>query len=122
MFKKVSKNLTRLKRHKRVRGKVAGTPARPRLNVYRSLNNIYAQIIDDVAGSTLVAVSSLDKEIKDQVKTTGNKEAAQLVGKLVAQKALAKGISTVTFDRGGYIYHGRVQALAESARENGLNF
>jgi len=122
LFKKVSKNLTRLKRHKRVRGKVAGTPARPRLNVYRSLNNIYAQIIDDVAGSTLVAVSSLDKEIKDQVKTTGNKEAAQLVGKLVAQKALAKGISTVTFDRGGYIYHGRVQALAESARENGLNF
>ncbi|QUH25454.1 50S ribosomal protein L18 [Serpentinicella alkaliphila] len=122
MFKKVSKNLTRLKRHKRVRNKVAGTPVRPRLNVYRSLNNIYAQIIDDVAGNTLVAASSLDKEIKDQVKTTGNKEAAQLVGKLVAQKALEKGITTVTFDRGGYIYHGRVKALAESARENGLNF
>lgn len=122
MFKKVSKNLTRLKRHKRVRNKVAGTPVRPRLNVYRSLNNIYAQIIDDVAGNTIVAASSLDKEIKDQVKTTGNKEAAQLVGKLVAQKALEKGITTVTFDRGGYIYHGRVKALAESARENGLNF
>lgn len=122
MFKKVSKNLTRLKRHKRVRNKVTGTPARPRLNVYRSLNNIYAQIIDDAAGNTIVAASSLDKEIKDQVKTTGNKEAAQLVGKLVAQKALEKGITTVTFDRGGYIYHGRVKALAESARENGLNF
>ena len=122
MFKKVSKNVTRLKRHKRVRNKVTGTPERPRLNVYRSLNNIYAQIIDDVTGTTLVAASSLDKEVKEQTQATGNKEAAKLVGKLVAQKASEKGINTVTFDRGGYIYHGRVKALAESARENGLNF
>lgn len=122
MFKKVAKNLTRLKRHKRVRNKVTGTTERPRLNVYRSLNNIYAQIIDDVAGNTLVSASSLDKEIKDQIGATGNKEAAKLVGKLIAQKALDKGITTVTFDRGGYIYHGRVKTLAEGARENGLNF
>lgn len=122
MLKKTSKNLTRLKRHKRVRNKVTGTPVRPRLNVYRSLNNIYAQVIDDVAGITIAAASSQDKEVKDQFNTTGNKEAAKLVGKLIAQRALEKGIDTVTFDRGGYIYHGRVQALAEGARENGLNF
>ncbi|MDR5659536.1 50S ribosomal protein L18 [Serpentinicella sp. ANB-PHB4] len=122
MLKKVSKNLTRQKRHRRVRGKISGTPSSPRLNVYRSLNNIYAQIIDDVAGKTLVAASSLDKAIQEQVKSTGNKEAAQLVGKLVAEKALEQGIKTVTFDRGGYIYHGRVKALADGAREAGLNF
>ena len=122
MLKKVSKNLTRQKRHRRVRGKISGTPNSPRLNVYRSLNNIYAQVIDDVAGKTLVAASSLDKEIKDAVKSAGNKEAAQLVGKLVAEKALEQGITSVTFDRGGYIYHGRVKALAEGAREAGLKF
>ncbi len=122
MFKKVNKNLTRKKRHTRVRGKVSGTPARPRLNVYRSLTNIYAQVIDDVAGVTLVAASSLDSEIKSKVGATGNQEAAKLVGELVAKKALEKGIETVTFDRGGYIYHGRVKALAEGAREAGLKF
>ncbi|WP_026477639.1 50S ribosomal protein L18 [Alkaliphilus transvaalensis] len=122
MFKKVNKNLTRKKRHTRVRGKVFGTPARPRLNVYRSLTNIYAQIIDDVAGNTLVAASSLDQEIKSKIEATGNQEAAKLVGELVAKRALEKGIETVTFDRGGYIYHGRVKALAEGAREAGLKF
>ncbi len=122
MFKKVSKNLTRKKRHTRVRGKVFGTPQRPRLNVYRSLTNIYAQIIDDVDGKTLVAASSLDNEIKGKVSGNGNQEAAKLVGEMVAKKALEKGIETVTFDRGGYIYHGRVKALAEGAREAGLKF
>lgn len=122
MFKKVSKNANRLSRHQRVRNKVTGTPERPRLNVYRSLTNIYAQLIDDVAGKTLVAASSLDKEIKDQVSQTGNAEAAKLVGQLVGKRALEKGIDTVTFDRGGNIYHGRIQALAEGAREAGLKF
>lgn len=122
MFKKVSKNLTRKKRHTRVRGKVFGTPQRPRLNVYRSLTNIYAQIIDDVDGKTLVAASSLDNEIKGKVSGNGNQEDAKLVGEMVAKKALEKGIETVTFDRGGYIYHGRVKALAEGAREAGLKF
>ncbi|ABW18070.1 50S ribosomal protein L18 [Alkaliphilus oremlandii] len=122
MFKKVSKNANRLSRHQRVRNKITGTPERPRLNVYRSLTNIYVQLIDDVAGKTLVAASSLDKEIKDQVSATGNAEAAKLVGQLVGKRALEKGIDTVTFDRGGNIYHGRIQALAEGAREAGLKF
>lgn len=122
MFKKVDRNLTRKKRHTRVRGKVFGTVERPRLNVYRSLTNIYAQIIDDVAGKTLVAASSLDKEIKGKVSSTGNQEAAKLVGALIAKRALEAGVETVTFDRGGYIYHGRVKALAEGAREAGLKF
>ena len=122
MFKKVSKNANRLSRHQRVRNKVTGTQERPRLNVYRSLTNIYAQLIDDVAGKTLVAASSLDKEIKDAVKSTGNIEAAKLVGQLVGKKALEQGIENVTFDRGGNIYHGRVKALAEGAREAGLKF
>lgn len=122
MFKKVSKNANRLSRHQRVRNKITGTQERPRLNVYRSLTNIYAQLIDDVAGKTLVAASSLDKEIKDQVKSTGNAEAAKLVGQLVGKRAVEKGIENVTFDRGGNIYHGRVKALAEGAREAGLKF
>ncbi|MBU5678112.1 50S ribosomal protein L18 [Alkaliphilus sp. MSJ-5] len=122
MFKKVSKNANRLSRHQRVRNKITGTQERPRLNVYRSLTNIYAQLIDDVAGVTLVAASSLDKEIKDQVKSTGNAEAAKLVGQLVGKRAVEKGIDNVTFDRGGNIYHGRVKALAEGAREAGLKF
>jgi len=122
VFKKVSKNANRLSRHQRVRNKITGTPERPRLNVYRSLTNIYVQLIDDVAGKTLVAASSLDKEIKDQVSATGNAEAAKLVGQLVGKRALEKGIDTVTFDRGGNIYHGRIQALAEGAREAGLKF
>lgn len=122
MFKKDSKNSRRRTRHRRLRNKIMGTPQRPRLNVYRSLTNIYAQLIDDVAGKTLVATSSLEKEIKEQVKSTGNAEAAKLVGQLVAKKALEKGIEEVTFDRGGSIYHGRIKALAEGAREVGLKF
>lgn len=120
MFKKVSKNETRLKRHKRVRAKIAGTAERPRLSVYRSLNNIYAQIIDDVAGKTLVSASTLDKDLS--LESTGNKEAAKKVGEAVAKKALEKGIKAVVFDRGGYLYHGRVKELADSAREAGLEF
>ncbi|SDZ18197.1 50S ribosomal protein L18 [Tindallia californiensis] len=122
MLKKPSKNSLRLKRHKRLRNKVSGTPQRPRLNVYRSLNNIYAQVIDDINGKTLVAASSLEKEVKDQVKSCASKEASALVGKIVAQRAVEQGITEVTFDRGGYIYHGRVKSLADSAREAGLKF
>lgn len=122
MFKKESRNSRRLTRHKRVRNKIMGTPLRPRLNVYRSLTNIYAQLIDDIAGTTLVAASSLEKGIKDKTKSTGNIECAKLVGELVAKKALERGIEEVTFDRGGNIYHGRIKALAEGAREAGLKF
>lgn len=109
----------RLKRHKRVRSKISGTADRPRLCVFRSTNNIYAQIIDDVKGVTLAQASSLDKTITGN---GGNKEAAKAVGKLVAQRALEKDITNVVFDRGGNIYHGRVKELAEGAREGGLNF
>ena len=119
MIKRPDTKAQRLKRHKRVRSKVSGTPERPRLNVFRSENNIYAQIIDDVAGNTLVAASSLDKEITGN---GGNKAAARAVGKLIAERAKAKGISMVVFDRGGYLYHGRVAELAEGAREGGLEF
>ena len=122
MFKKTDKNMNRQKRHRRVRGKVMGTPERPRLNVYRSLKSIHTQIIDDVNGITLVAASGLEKEIKDQFKFTGNKEAAEAVGKLLAKKAQEKGIESVVFDRGGYIYHGRVKSLADGARAGGLKF
>ena len=108
----------RRKRHARVRGKISGTPERPRLCVFRSESNIYAQIIDDVAGNTLVAASSVEKDFGPG----SNKEAARKVGKLVAERALAKGIEEVVFDRGGYIYHGRVMELAEGAREGGLKF
>jgi large subunit ribosomal protein L18 len=119
MVSKMDKNAQRLKRHRRVRGKISGTPERPRLDVYRSTNHIYAQIIDDVAGKTLVAASSLEKGFGV---SGGNKEGAKKVGELIAKKALDAGIENVVFDRGGYIYHGRVQALAEAARENGLKF
>ncbi|ABR50534.1 ribosomal protein L18 [Alkaliphilus metalliredigens QYMF] len=122
MLKKVSKNTNRQGRHQRVRNKITGTSQRPRLNVYRSLNHIYAQVIDDVAGITLVAASTLDEAIKSQVEASGNQDAAKLVGELVGKRALEKGVSTVTFDRGGYIYHGRVKALADGAREAGLKF
>ena len=108
----------RLKRHSRVRGKISGTAERPRLSVFRSEKNIYAQIIDDVAGNTLVAASSVEKDFGPG----SNKEAARKVGKLVAERAVAKGIEEVVFDRGGYIYHGRVKELAEGAREGGLKF
>ena len=112
-------NKARLKRHKRVRGKISGTPECPRLSVYRSLNNIYAQIIDDVAGNTLCAASSNEKSFANY---GGNKDAAREVGKILAQRAAEKGITDVVFDRGGYVYEGRVAELAEGAREGGLNF
>ena len=119
MVSKVNKNAMRLKRHVRVRGKVSGTPERPRLNVFRSNANIYAQIIDDVNGVTLVSANTLEKEFEG---ATGNCEAAKKVGEVLAERAKAKGIDQVVFDRGGYIYHGRVAALAEGAREAGLKF
>ena len=119
MVRKPNTNAQRLVRHKRVRGKISGTPERPRLNVYRSEANIYAQIIDDVNGVTLASASTLDKEFEG---AGGNADAAKKVGLKIAERALAKGIETVVFDRGGYIYHGRVAALAEGAREGGLKF
>ena len=119
MVSKVNKNAMRLKRHVRVRGKISGTPERPRLNVFRSNANIYAQIIDDVNGVTLVAANTLEKEFEG---ATGNAEAAKKVGMAIAERAKAKGIEEVVFDRGGYVYHGRVAALAEGAREGGLKF
>lgn len=122
MINKQSSNEQRLRRHKRVRKHVSGTAERPRLCVFRSSSNIYAQIIDDSAAKTLVSASSLDKEIKANLKNGGNKEAAKEVGMQVAKKALEKGIKQVVFDRGGYIYHGRVAELAAGAREGGLDF
>ena len=119
MVKQADKNKARLKRHRRVRSKIKGTSERPRLNVFRSTNNIYAQLIDDIKGITLVSVSTLDKDLNGY---GGNKEAARKVGKLVAERATQKGISEVVFDRGGYIFHGRVKELAEGAREGGLKF
>ena len=119
MVSKVNKNAMRLKRHVRVRGKISGTPACPRLNVFRSNANIYAQLIDDVNGVTLVSANTLEKEFEG---ATGNCEAAKKVGAVLAERAKAKGIEQVVFDRGGYIFHGRVAALAEGAREAGLNF
>jgi len=118
LISKPDKNKTRKKRHMRVRNKLSGTEKRPRLNVFRSNSNIYAQVIDDIKGVTLASASTLDKEISDGTKT----QKASAVGKLVAERSLAKGIKTVVFDRGGYLYHGRVQALAQAARENGLEF
>ena len=109
----------RIKRHKRVRAKISGTPERPRLCVFRSEKHIYAQIIDDVNGNTLVSASSVEKDFEG---LGSNKTAARTVGKTVAERAKAKGIDTVVFDRGGYVYHGRVQELAEGAREGGLEF
>ena len=119
MIKRPNTNAECLKRHKRVRAKISGTPEMPRLNVFRSEANIYAQVIDDVNGVTLASASSLDKAIEGY---GGNIAAATAVGKLVAERAKAKGIETVVFDRGGYLYHGRVKALAEGAREGGLKF
>ena len=118
---KSSKNAIRVKRHWRLRKHINGTAERPRLNVFRSLSNIYAQVIDDVNGVTLVSASTLDKEIKAQ-NVGSNAEGAKLVGALVAKRAIEKGITTVVFDRGGYVYHGRVAALAAAAREAGLKF
>ncbi|EAX47591.1 ribosomal protein L18 [Thermosinus carboxydivorans Nor1] len=122
MLRKESRNVLRKKRHLRLRKKIVGTAARPRLNVFRSLNHIYAQIINDQTGTTLVSASTMDKEIREQVKYGGNIEAAKVVGAAIAKRALEKGIKQVVFDRGGYVYHGRVAALAEAAREAGLEF
>jgi len=119
MVKKLDTNKARLNRHKRVRGKVTGTAECPRLNVFRSLQHIYAQLIDDVAGVTLVSASSVEKDFTEY---GGNMSAARSVGKLLAERAADKGIKDCVFDRGGYIYHGRVKELAEGAREGGLNF
>ena len=119
MVIQADKNKARLKRHKRVRAKISGTALRPRLNVFRSTNNIYAQLIDDVAGVTLASASTLDKELNGY---GGNKEASKKVGKLISLRAAQKNITEVVFDRGGYIFHGRVKELAEGAREGGLKF
>ena len=122
MLKKADKNANRLQIHKRVRRKITGTTQRPRLCVFRSSNNIYAQIIDDANRVTFTAASSLDAEVKGAVNHGGNKEAAKMVGEMIAKRAIEKGITEVVFDRGGYLYHGRVQVLAEAAREAGLKF
>ena len=121
-FKKPSREELRHRRRLRVRKKVFGTPERPRLNVFRSLCHMYAQIIDDTRGVTLVAASTLSPELKGTLARTGNVEAARAVGELLAKKALEKGIRRVVFDRAGYLYHGRVKALAEGARAGGLEF
>lgn len=122
MFKQYDRNAARKKTHRRLRKKVVGSKERPRLCVFRSLNHIYAQIIDDFEGKTLAAASTLDASIKEKINTGGNTEAAKYVGVLLAEKAREKGITKVVFDRGGYKFHGRVAALAEGARENGLEF
>ncbi|MDZ4670867.1 MAG: 50S ribosomal protein L18 [Phototrophicales bacterium] len=116
------KSESRIRRHSRLRAKVEGTPSRPRLCVFRSLSNIYAQVIDDEAGKTLVSASTIDEEIKKQLDGKTKVEAAKLVGKMVAERAKTAGVNMVVFDRGGYKYHGRVAALAEAAREAGLEF
>lgn len=122
MIKKINKNELRLRKHLRVRKKIAGTNERLRLNVFRSNKNMYAQIIDDAKGVTLVSASTLDKDLRDQIEKGGGKAAAKMVGEAIAKKALAAGIEDVVFDRGGYIYTGRVKELADGAREAGLKF
>lgn len=122
LLRKQSKNEARQKRHLRARKNVIGTLERPRLNVFRSLTHIYAQIINDKSGTTLVSASTLDKEVREKVEYGGNIEAAKAVGAAIAKRALEKGITKVVFDRGGYIYHGRIAAVAEAAREAGLDF
>jgi large subunit ribosomal protein L18 len=119
MVKKPDTKKARIQRHKRVRGKISGTPECPRLNVFRSTKHIYAQVIDDVNGVTLASASSLSKDFDGN---GGNKDGARKVGQMIAKSALDKGITTVVFDRGGNVYHGRIKELAESARENGLQF
>ena len=122
MLKKVDKNQKRVTRHERIRNKITGTPERPRLNIYKSSKHIYAQVIDDATGITLVSASTLDKELRDKVAELTKQEAAKLVGKTVGERAKEKDINAVVFDRGGYLYHGRVKLLAEGARESGLEF
>ena len=122
MFKMIDKNAIRVARHYRQRKKIVGTPERPRLNVYRSTTHIYAQVIDDTVGNTLVAASTLDAEIKGKLEGKNKVEQAAIVGELIGSRAKAKGISKVVFDRGGYLYTGRVAALADGARKSGLDF
>lgn len=122
MLTKGDKNKARVRRHLRVRKKISGTTERPRLNVFRSSKHMYAQLIDDVKGLTIASASTLDKEVREQLDNGGNVDAARKVGELIAARAKAAGVSTIIFDRGGYLYHGRVQALAEAAREAGLEF
>jgi large subunit ribosomal protein L18 len=120
--RRISRSAHRERIHRRVRQKVSGTSERPRLTVYRSINQIYAQVIDDRAGTTLVSASSIDKETRKETKGGGNVATAKIIGKIIAQRAIAAGITKVVFDRGGYKYHGRVEALANAAREAGLKF
>lgn len=122
MAKVKQRALARVRRQRRIRVRVHGTPERPRLNVFRSLRHIYAQVIDDSIGNTIVAVSTLDSEVEQQLKDLNKTQQAQFVGKVVAERALEKGVKEVVFDRGGYKYHGRVKALAEGARAGGLSF
>jgi len=122
MITKGDKNKARLKRHLRVRKKIQGTTERPRLSVFRSSKHIYAQLIDDVQGVTVAAASTLDKELAEGLGNGGSVEAAKKVGELIAKRAQSKGVAKVVFDRGGYLYHGRIQALADAAREGGLEF
>ena len=122
MISKVDRKEARIKRHMRIRRRMNGSPDRPRLCIYRSNKHIYAQIVDDTQAHTLVAASSLDSELTDKLKKTWNKDSAEAVGELVAKRAIKMGIQSVVFDRGGYIYHGRVAAVAEAARKSGLEF
>lgn len=122
MIQKADRNQKRKKRHIRVRNKISGTAECPRLNVFRSSKNIYAQLINDEAGSTITHASTLDSDIKASGTSTGTVEAARLVGEMIAKRAVDQGVSSVVFDRGGYLYHGRIQALAEGARKGGLQF
>ena len=122
MLKAKSRLVSRKQRHRRVRKKISGAPERPRLNVFRSKQHIYAQLIDDLSGETIVSSSSLDPALREELTRGGTKEAARKVGEMLAKRALDKGIKDVVFDRGGYLYHGRVKELAEGAREAGLNF
>jgi len=119
---KETRSESRQRRHRRIRRKVAGTPERLRLSVYRSNNHVYAQIIDDAQGHTIISASSLDKELRDEKLHKGNVKTAHKVGALIAKRALEKGIKTIVFDRSGYLYHGSVRALADAAREAGLEF
>ncbi len=122
MIRKESRSKVRVNKHKRVRNRFAGTAERPRLAVFRSNNHMYAQIIDDTVGNTLVSASTLQKEVKAELEKTNNVDAAAYLGKVIAQRALEKGIKNVVFDRGGFIYQGKIQALADAAREAGLEF
>jgi len=122
MISKIDKNSVRQRRHDRVRKNISGTSERPRLNVYRSLNHIYAQVIDDVKGVTLVSASTMEKTVKEQIADMTKTDAAKVVGKVIGEKAIEAGIKEVVFDRGGYLYTGRVKAVADGAREAGLQF